>query len=70
MKVTGTIRRNDLEGGHWVVETDKGARYQLAGELGQLSDGLRAELTGEVDGNQLGIGMTGPFFRVKRIHAL
>lgn len=73
MKVTGTIRRSDLEGGHWVFETEKGVRYQLAGALGGLSelkDGLRAELTGEVDKDQMGIGMTGPFFRVKSAKAL
>lgn len=73
MKVTGTVRRSDLEGGHWIFETEKGVRYQLAGapgELTKLTDGLRAELTGEVDRDQMGIGMTGPFFRVKALKTL
>jgi hypothetical protein len=70
MKVTGTVRRSDLEGGHWVVETEKGIRYQLEGEVGLLKDGLRAELTGEVEKDRMGIGMTGPHFRVKKVHAL
>lgn len=70
MKVTGTVRRSDLEGGHWVFETEKGVRYQLAGAIGELSDGQRAELTGEVDKDQMGIGMTGPFFRVKALKTL
>lgn len=70
MKVTGTLRRNDLEGGHWVFETEKGQRYQLEGDLGQLADGQRAELTGEVQKDRMTIGMTGPTLRVTKVKAL
>lgn len=67
MKVSGTIRRSDLEGGHWVLETDKGERYQLSGELAALKDGLKAEVTGAVERNMMGIGMTGPMFKVTKV---
>jgi hypothetical protein len=67
MKVSGTIRRNDLEGGHWVLETDAGERYQLSGEVAALQDGLKAEVTGDVERNMMGIGMTGPMFKVKKV---
>lgn len=70
MKVSGTIRRNDLEGGHWVLETDKGERYQLAGEIAALEDGQKAEVTGDVERNMMGIGMTGPMFKVKKVEPL
>jgi hypothetical protein len=67
MKLKGTIRRNDLEGGHWVLETDGGERYQLAGSLGDCTDGMAAEVEGKVDKNVMGIGMTGPTLTVQKI---
>jgi Protein of unknown function (DUF5818) len=70
MKVTGTIRHSDLEGGQWVLETEKGERYQLEGEVALFKDGLRAELTGEIDRNRMSFGMMGKHFRVKKLHAL
>lgn len=70
MKLKGTIRRNDLEGGHWVLETDGGENYQLVGALDACKDGMKAEVEGKVDKNAMGIGMTGPHFTVQKIHAL
>jgi len=70
MKIKGTIRRNDLEGGHWVVQTDGGDQYQLVGSLDGIQDGMKAELEGSVDKQAMGIGMTGPHFTVKKITAL
>jgi len=69
MKVKGTIRRSDLEGGHWVLETDGGERYQLTGSVGSCKDGLVVEVEGKVDKNAMGIGMTGPTFAVDKITA-
>ena len=69
MKLKGTIRRNDLEGGHWVLETDKGETYQLVGDVGDVKDGMQAEVEGQVDKGGMGIGMTGPHFSVKSIKA-
>ena len=70
MTLKGTIRRNQLEGGHWTIETDKGERYQLAGALDQCKDGMKAEVDGKVDKGMMGIGMTGPMFKVDKIRAL
>ncbi|MBA3395597.1 MAG: hypothetical protein H0T89_23340 [Deltaproteobacteria bacterium] len=70
MKLKGTIRRNDLEGGHWVIETEDGDTYQLVGPLDACKDGMKAELEGSVDKQAMGIGMTGPHFSVQKLKAL
>ena len=70
MKLRGTIKRNDLEGGHWTIETDKGDRYQLVGELDACKDGITAEVEGKIEKGMMGIGMTGPSFTVEKIKAL
>ena len=70
MKLKGTIRRNDLEGGHWTMETDKGETYMLAGSLDGVKDGMKAEVEGKVDKGAMGIGMTGPQFTVQKLLAL
>jgi hypothetical protein len=69
-KITGTVRRNDLEGGMWTLETASGDRYQLAGEVKALVDGMTAELHGKVEKNQMGFGMVGVRFTVSSIKAL
>ena len=70
MKLKGTIRRNDLEGGHWTIETEKGDTYQLQGKLDGCKDGMKAEVEGKVDKGAMGIGMTGPHFAVQKLTAL
>ena len=70
MKLTGTIKRNDLSGGHWVIETDKGETYQLVGSIDACRDGMKAEIEGKVDKQAMGIGMTGPHFSVQKLTAL
>lgn len=67
MKLKGTIRRSDLEGGHWVLETENGDRYQLTGALSACKDGLAVEVEGKVDKNAMGIGMMGPQLSVQKI---
>ena len=70
MKLKGTIRRSDLEGGQWTFETDKGETYQLTGELKGAKDGMKAEVEGKVDKGAMGFAMVGPQFEVKKIEAL
>lgn len=70
MKLKGTIRRSDLEGGHWVLETESGEHYQLTGTVTGAKDGMRAEVEGKVDKGAMGIGMTGPQFAVQKLTAL
>lgn len=67
MKLKGTIRRSDLEGGQWLLETSEGEQYQLTGSLGDAKDGLVAEVEGKVDKGAFGIGMTGPQLAVQKI---
>jgi hypothetical protein len=69
-KLTGTIRKSDLEGGHWILESEDGARYQLQGQTGSLKDGARAEVHGTIDQGAFGIGMTGPIVKVSKIDLL
>jgi hypothetical protein len=70
MKLKGTIRRNDLAGGHWTLETDGGETYQLGGSTAACKDGLRAEVAGKLDKGAMGIGMTGPQLTVESIKPL
>lgn len=70
MKLKGTIRKSDLEGGHWTLETDGGDTYQLVGKTSDCKDGLKAEVDGKVDKDQMGFGMTGPHFQVSSIKAV
>lgn len=69
MKIKGTIRRSDLEGGHWLLEAEGGERYQLSGATGELQDGAAVEVEGKVERNAMGIGMTGPQLSVQKITA-
>ncbi len=70
MKLTGVIRRSDLEGGHWTIETDSGETYQLVGKTDKCKDGLKVELDGKVDKNSMGFGMTGPQFEISSMRTL
>jgi len=65
-KFHGTVRRSDLEGGHWQLETDDGTTYVLEGATrGIEQDGAKVEVDGAVDRDVMGIAMTGPTLRVK-----
>ncbi|MDB4954216.1 MAG: hypothetical protein JWO36_1785 [Myxococcales bacterium] len=70
MKLKGTISRSDLEGGQWLLKTDSGEQYQLAGKLEGAKDGMRAEVEGKVDKQAMGFGMVGPHFAVQKITAI
>jgi len=70
MKVKGTIKRTDVEGGHWLLEADDGEQYQLTGKVDGAADGLRVEVEGKVDKNAMGFGMMGAHFAVQKLTAL
>ena len=58
MKIKGTVKYVDLEGGFYVLEAADGKRYILdGGDSTLLSDGVKAEVTGEVS-EGMGIAMT------------
>jgi hypothetical protein len=69
-KLVGTLKKSDLEGGHWILETEDGDTYQLKGKLGQLKDGTKVRVEGKVDRGAMGIGMTGPSLHVEKISAV
>lgn len=69
-KLTGTIRRSDLEGGLWILEAEDGDRYQLQGQVDALKDGARAAITGKVERSAFGIGMSGPIVTVTKVEML
>jgi hypothetical protein len=65
-KFRGTIRRSDLEGGHWQLVADDGTTYVLEGATGGVEqDGAKVEIDGAVDRQAMGIAMTGPTLKVK-----
>ena len=65
-KFRGTVRRNDLEGGHWQLEADDGTTYVLEGAPGSIAqDGAKVEIDGAVDDQAMGFAMTGPILKVK-----
>jgi hypothetical protein len=69
-KLVGTVKRSDLEGGHWILETEDGDTYQLHGKVGHLKDGEHVRVEGKVDKGMMGIGMTGPSVQVEKITPL
>ena len=63
---TGTVKKNDLEGGFWELHADDGTRYQLKGGDAALhKEGARVEVIGAIEKATFGIGMTGPILAVK-----
>lgn len=67
-KFTGTVRRNDLEGGFYELHTDDGAVFRLEGGS-DLSEGRRVVVHGKVDNGGFGIHMSGPSLTVHRIES-
>ncbi len=65
-KFTGTVSKNDLEGGFWELTCSDGQRYQLeGGDSGLQVDGQAVEVEGEVASSTMGIGMVGSILKVK-----
>lgn len=65
-KFTGTVKKNDLEGGFWELVSDDGQRYQLeGGDSGLLVEGQKVAIDGDVQGSSMGIGMVGSILKVK-----
>jgi hypothetical protein len=65
-KYRGTIRRSDLEGGHWQLEAEDGTTYVLEDAPAAVAqEGAKVELDGKVDDGAMGFQMTGPTLKVK-----
>ncbi len=70
-KLRGTIRYNDLEGGHYQLVAEDGTTYELEGSDPLLAkDGARVEIDGQVDQNALSFTMTGPRLKVRSVKAI
>ncbi|MEW6281086.1 MAG: hypothetical protein AB1758_20900 [Candidatus Eremiobacterota bacterium] len=70
-KMTGVLKKTDLEGGVWVFTTDDGVRYHLEGLPANLQrDGARLEVDGKLDTGAMGIGMMGDTLVVSSARAL
>jgi hypothetical protein len=67
-KFTGTVRRNDLEGGFYELHTDDGAVLRLEGGS-DLKDGRRVTVHGKLEDGGFGIHMSGPSLTVHRIES-
>jgi hypothetical protein len=65
-KLSGVIKKSDLEGGHWLLVTEEGEEYQLDFE-DELAEGARVEVEGKIEKSAFGIGMTGPIFKVSKL---
>lgn len=59
MSWTGRLTREDIGPGVWVLETDKGERMQLAGDIPEGLDGKRVQVEGRSESEAMGIGMIG-----------
>jgi hypothetical protein len=65
---TGTVRKNDLEGGFLEIVTDDGDVYRLSGASPKA--GQRVRVTGRVERGGFGIHMSGPALEVESIQVL
>ena len=65
-KFTGTVQKNDLEGGFYELKTDDGDVYRLEGG-GKVSAGDKVTVHGTVESGGFGIHMSGPAIKVDKI---
>ena len=66
MKLKGQVKYRDLEGGVWVLESEDGRTYQLAGGDRKLKqDGRKVEVDGDADPDAVTAQMVGPVFTVR-----
>ena len=68
MTWTGTLRRTDLGAGAWVLETDRGERLQLIGEVPADLVGRAVTVKGH-KADAMGVAMVGPIVQVERVTA-
>jgi len=67
----GRIEKSEVEGGVWLLVTDSGERYQLDGGDRELYiKGRKVSVSGNIEEDMMGIGMTGPIFTVKKYQIL
>ena len=67
MKLTGPLTREFFGGEVWVLRTDEGAQYQLAGKVPASLEGQRVKVKAKPSENAFGIGMVGDILDVQDI---
>jgi hypothetical protein len=65
---TGTVRKNDLEGGFLELVTDGGDVYRISGA--SPKPGARVRVTGTVERGGFGIHMSGPAIDVDAVEEI
>ena len=65
---TGTVQKNDLEGGFLELKTDDGHVYRLEGAAPEA--GTRVRVEGDVEHGGFGIHMSGPALKVRSCETL
>jgi hypothetical protein len=71
MKLSGTVEKVDMGAGVFVLKASDGKTYQLRGLDRSLKQaGKRVEIEGDIDGNAVSAGMTGPVLNVTGSKAL
>ncbi|MCE1245133.1 MAG: hypothetical protein LWY06_00645 [Firmicutes bacterium] len=61
----GTVKKSDLEGGVWILDTGKGDIFQLkGGPVDLYENGKKVTIRGNIRKDILGIGMIGPVLEV------
>lgn len=70
MKLKGIVKRTDVEGGHWILDTEDGDQYELKGDVSAAKDGARVEVEGRVDREAMSFGMVGAHLHVTKMKAL
>lgn len=67
-KIQGTVKKKDVEGGVWVLETDRKEVFQLKGGPPDLyQNNFKVKIEGNVRKDMMSIGMSGPIFEVKKV---
>jgi hypothetical protein len=65
-KFRGTVKKSDLEGGHWQLVAEDGTTYVLEGATKGIEiEGASVEVDGVVDRDVMSFAMTGPTLKVK-----
>ncbi|MFP4497922.1 MAG: hypothetical protein ACLFQV_06875 [Vulcanimicrobiota bacterium] len=63
--IKGTIKKLDLEGGIWILDTGKNRYSLMEGPMELYQDGMVVSVTGELKKDILSLGMVGPVLKVR-----
>jgi hypothetical protein len=69
MKLSGTLKFTDVEGGTWLFVTDDRRTFQLPKDPGAPA-GTRVEIDGEPDPQGVSFQMGAPMLRVRNVRRL